>query len=101
MTVIDSLPDRPLDEGEVAGLNRSDEIDLAVAVEPDENAADAPEGPTEALLLATDRWVKGLARGAEGWTVVETASLDDAERYEALRACEDAVRGFRPDGASE
>lgn len=85
MGVLSSLPNRPLTDGEIASLNRADAVDLAVAVD---------EGTTETrgLLVATSAWVKGLALEADGWTVVETADLDDAERYEALRACEDAVR---------
>ncbi|GAB3422692.1 hypothetical protein GCM10027435_27660 [Haloparvum alkalitolerans] len=92
MSVLSSLPERPLKEAEVASLNRSEGVDLAVATEPD--------GPTAGLVVATDGWVKGLAfdgeygeaAGFEGeWTVVETADLDEAERYEGLRTCEDAV----------
>ncbi|MFC4359917.1 hypothetical protein ACFO0N_18375 [Halobium salinum] len=94
MSILDSLPDRPLTDGEVAKLNRANSVELAVAVDPGENAADANEGATEALLLGTDRWVKALVRDA-GWHVVETVSLDESERYEAMRACEDAVRAYR------
>lgn len=93
MSVLSSLPERPLKEAEVASLNRSEGVDLAVATEP--------EGPTAGLVVATDGWVKGLtfdgsyaeSAGFEGeWTVVETVDLDGAERYEGLRTCEDAVR---------
>jgi len=91
MSVRSSLPDRPLRESEVVSLNRSDEVELAVATETD--------GPTAGVVVATDDWVKGLAfegawaDGFEGdWTVVETVTLEDAERYEGLQRCEDAVR---------
>ncbi|WP_101297530.1 hypothetical protein [Halegenticoccus soli] len=86
MSIVDSLPRRALADGELAALNRSDAVDLAVAVESG--------GPTEGVLLATDRWVKGLALSGEGWRVVETVSLEGTERYDALRSCEDAVRAF-------
>lgn len=93
MSVLSSLPDRPLQESEVVSLNRSDPVELAVATETN--------GPTAGLVVAADNWVKGLAfdgawdDGFEGnWTVVETVSLEDAERYEGLQRCEDAVRVF-------
>lgn len=93
MSILDSLPDRPLGDGEVARLNRADSVELAVAVDPAEGG-DATDGETDALLLGTDRWVKALVRD-DGWHVVETVSLDGTERYEAMRACEDAVRTYR------
>lgn len=93
MSVLSSLPERPLQESEVVSLNRSEELDLAVATETN--------GPTAGLVVAADDWVKGLAfdgtwaDGFEGnWTVVDTVTLDDAERYEGLQQCEDAVRAF-------
>jgi len=85
MSVLSSLPKRPLTDGEIASLNRADAVDLAVAV--DDGTAE-----TRGLLVATASWVKGLALDDDGWTTVETADLDETERYEALRACEDAVR---------
>ena len=100
MSVLSSLPERPLKEVEVASLNRSEEVDLAVATEP--------AGPTAGLGGATDGWVKGIAfagsyaesSGFEGeWAVVETVDLDEAERYEGLRTCEDAVRDALDDEA--
>jgi hypothetical protein len=87
MALLDSLPPRPLDESEVTALNRSDAVELAIAVDDD--------GPTDAVLLATDSWVKALLLSDDGWTVVETVSLDDTERYEALRICEETVRDVR------
>ncbi|WP_430506090.1 hypothetical protein [Haloparvum sp. PAK95] len=93
MSVLSSLPERPLQESEVVSLNRSEELELAVATETN--------GPTAGLVVAADDWVKGLAfdgtwaDGFEGdWTVVDTVTLDDAERYEGLQQCEDAVRAF-------
>jgi len=85
MGVLSSLPNRPLTDGEIASLNRAEAVDLAVAV--DDGTAE-----TRGLLVATPSWVKGLALDADGWTTVESVDLDGAERYEALRACEDAVR---------
>ncbi|SFL14328.1 hypothetical protein SAMN04487950_2703 [Halogranum rubrum] len=90
MTLVDSLPTRPLDDGEVAALNRSDAVELAIAVDDDDT-------PTDAVLLATASWVKALLLTDDGWEVVETVSLDDVERYEALRVCEETVRDARTD----
>lgn len=84
MSLVSSLPDRPLSAGEIAALNRADAVDLAVAVDDD---------PADGLLLATDAWVKGLSWSEAGWAVVETVPLDDDDdRYEGLQACEEAVR---------
>lgn len=118
MALLDSLPARPLTPAEVAGLNRADAFDVAVPVgearDPDDSAAEADgdaaaaddgsrnglDGPTDALLLATGDWVKGLAFAADdgGWRVVETVSLDarSVERFDALRSCEEAVRFHHP-----
>ena len=88
MSLVTSLPDRPLSAGDLAALNRADAVDLAVAVDDDD--------PADGLLLATDAWVKGLLWSEAGWTVVETVTLDDADgRYDGLRACEEAVRAER------
>jgi hypothetical protein len=95
MSVIDSLPDRPLADGELSELNRADRVELAVAVDSGETTADA----TESFLLATDEWVKALVR-EDGWHVVETVALDGTERYEAMRACEDAIRTYRRESGS-
>ena len=91
MSVLDSLPDRPLTDAELASLNRSDALEIAVDVADREAAA---EGTVVGLLLATDDWVKGLAYDRDGWRVVETAALGDDEnaRYEGMQACESAVR---------
>jgi hypothetical protein len=95
MSVIDSLPDRPLGDGDLSELNRAGRVELAVAVDPGETAADA----TESFLLATDEWVKALVRD-EGWHVVDTVGLDGTERYEAMRACEEAIRTYRRESES-
>lgn len=87
VSLLTSLPDRPLSAAAVAALNRADAVELAVAVDDD---------PADGLLLATDAWVKGLAFDGAGWSVVETVGVDDADdRYDALRACEAAVRAER------
>lgn len=89
VSLVTSLPDRALSAGEIAALNRADAVELAVAVDDD--------GHADGVLLATDAWVKGLAHD-DGWTVVETVAVDGADgRYDALRACEDAVRDVRAD----
>ncbi|ESP88599.1 hypothetical protein [Candidatus Halobonum tyrrellensis] len=88
MSLLTSLPDRPLSAAAVAALNRADAVELAVAVDDDD--------PADGLLLATDAWVKGLAFDGAGWSVVETVGVDGADdRYDALRACETAVRAER------
>lgn len=87
MSLVESLPPRPLSPKELAGLNTADAFELAVSVESDDEA--------RSLLLATDAWVKGLAFEDDSWTLVETVSLDGRERIEGLQACEDAVRAFR------
>ena len=112
MALLDSLPARPLTPAELAALNRADAVGMAVPVEeaPDPDAdperddgGAATDGPTDALLLATDDWVKGLAFEADdgGWRVVETVPLDGVERFDALRSCEEAVRFHRSTGDSE
>lgn len=103
MSLISSLPGRPLSDGEVAALNRAESVELAVAVdsETDTEAAEANAAApgTEGLLLATGAWVKGLDFRGGVWEVVETVAIDDeSERYDALRVCEDAVRA---NGASD
>lgn len=99
MTVVDSLPDRPLTDAEVSKLNRSEPVTLAVAVAFDDpDGADTPDGDSASdegrgLVLATDEWVRGLAFGDDQWTAVEAVAYgEDTERYEALRDCETAVR---------
>lgn len=119
MSVLDSLPDRPLTDAELASLNRADAVALAVDVtdaaetasaettsgettsedsadtdEEEPTPGDADADGVEGLLLATDAWLRGLAYDADGggWRVVESESLADEERFDAMRACEDAVR---------
>ncbi|UIO99255.1 hypothetical protein Hbl1158_12035 [Halobaculum sp. CBA1158] len=100
MSLVASLPGRPLTDGEIASLNRADAVELAVAVDS-ETASEAAEANAaadgaEGLLLATDAWVKGLDFLGGAWEVVETVPIDgEGDRYDALRACEDAVRANR------
>jgi hypothetical protein len=93
VTVIESLPGRPLSDGDVAALHRSEGIEMAVPV--GEVEGETAEGPTTGLLLVTDAWVSGLAFGDDGWTAVERVSLDGTERFDALRAAEEAVLVFQ------
>ncbi|MFC6725223.1 hypothetical protein ACFQE1_12755, partial [Halobium palmae] len=98
MSILDSLPDRPLTDGELSKLNRAEGVELAVAVDGEEG--DAPSGSgAESVLLATDRWVKALVRDG-GWHVVETVDLEGTERYDAMRVCEDAVRTYHRESES-
>ncbi|WP_416839674.1 hypothetical protein [Haloferax sp. DFSO52] len=89
MTLIDSLPPRPLEPQELTSLNRSDAFELVVAVESD--------GPARGVLVATAAWVKGVAYDeASGWSLVETVELsDELPRIEGLQACEAAVLSFQ------
>ncbi|SDQ42365.1 hypothetical protein [Halopelagius longus] len=95
MSLLESLPPRPLSPKELTGLNTADAFELAVSVESD--------GDARSLLLATDAWVKGLAfdEQSEAWTVVETVSLDDRPRIEGLQVCEEAVWAFRDETDAE
>lgn len=95
MSLVESLPPRPLSPKELTGLNTADAFELAVSVESDEEA--------RSLLLATDAWVKGLAFDgeSEAWTVVETVSLDGRQRLEGLQACEEAVWAFRGEAGDD
>lgn len=90
MTLVDSLPPRPLGPEELMQLNAADALELAVPVEE--------EGRASGVLVATDAWVKGLAfdADAESWTVVETVSLSaDVERIDGLQAFEAEILRFR------
>jgi len=88
VSVLESLPNRPLGRGELTSLNRADAVDLAVSVES--------EGEAESLLVATDDWVTGLAYDGEGWRLVERVALDaDTERIHGLQACEEAIVEWR------
>lgn len=90
MSVLDSLPDRPLTDAELTDLNRSDALDVAVDVTEPE--AKSP-GDVRGLLLATGGWVKGLAYGSGGWHVAATRELGDAdERFDAMQYCEEAIQ---------
>ena len=97
MSLIASLPGRPLSEAEIAALNRAESVELAVAVDSETEgeaaAANAAADGAEGLLLATESWVKGLDFLGGAWEVVETVAIEEeADRYDALRRCEDAVR---------
>lgn len=85
MVLLDALPTRPLSASELASLNRAERVDLAVGGAEDGN-------PTTSVLLATETWVKAVVFDGDAWQVVETVTLDDVERFDALRTCEDAIR---------
>ncbi|WP_144901119.1 hypothetical protein [Halobellus captivus] len=96
MSVVDSLPARPLNPQELVQLNAAEALELAVPIED--------EGRASGLLVAAETWVKGLAfeADAESWTVVETVPLDgETERVDALQACERAILRFRGDDPDE
>jgi len=90
MSVVESLPPRPLNPQELLQLNSADALELAVPIEDG--------GRVTGVLVATESWVKGLAldADADGWTVVETVALDaDTERVDGLQACEAEILRFR------
>lgn len=89
MTIVESLPPRPLSAKELLDLNRSDALELASPIEE--------EGDASGVIVATESWVKGLAFDADGggWTVVETVSLSERKRIDGLQACEEAILAFR------
>ena len=95
---VDSLPDRPLRQAEVTGLNHADAFSLVVPVNR-EQAVEAdsrePVVVTEKLILGTEDWVKGLVYD-DGWLEVESVAIErpDEERFEAMRDCEAAVADY-------
>ncbi len=87
MSVLESLPSRPLTDAEMAALNRADVVDLAVPVDD--------EGPNDAVLLATEQWVKALVYDdddGDGWHVLKTIGLEKVDRFDALQSCEAEIR---------
>ncbi|QIB74198.1 hypothetical protein GL213_08720 [Halogeometricum borinquense] len=95
MTIVESLPPRPLSAKELMDLNRSDALELASPIEE--------EGDASGVIVATDSWVKGLAFDEDGggWSVVETVSLSDNERIDGLQTCEEAILAFRGESVSD
>ncbi|MFD1684981.1 hypothetical protein [Halobellus litoreus] len=96
MSVVESLPPRPLEPKELLELNAADALEMAVPIED--------EGSVTGVLVATATWVKGLGfdADAESWSVVETVPLDaDTERVDALQACEAEILRFRGDDPAE
>ena len=90
MSLVESLPPRPLDPEELLELNSAEALDLAVPIED--------EGRVSGVLVATDAWVRGLALDGDAgsWTVVETVALgEDTERVDGLQACEASILRFR------
>lgn len=94
MGVLESLPERPLTEAEVAALNDAGALEMVVPVARDEAVRTDDGEPVtvcEGVVVVTEAWAKGLAYG-DGWRVVESRSLADADdRTDALLACETAV----------
>ncbi|MFB6081864.1 MAG: hypothetical protein ABEJ67_03490 [Halanaeroarchaeum sp.] len=95
MSVVRSLPDRPVTQSEVTVLNESDRLAMAVPVTQTDAVATEDREPvtiTDQLLLATDSWVVGLVYDDE-WVEVERVSIEGPgnERFAALRTCEDAI----------
>ncbi|MGQ4555685.1 hypothetical protein [Halobellus sp. GM3] len=96
MSIVESLPPRPLAPEELLRLNAADALELVVPIED--------EGRASGVLVATTEWVKGLAfdAAAGSWTVVETVSLDgDSERIDGMQTCEAEIIRFRGDDPEE
>ncbi|WP_336022572.1 hypothetical protein [Halobellus salinisoli] len=96
MSVVDSLPPRPLTPQELVQLNAADALEMAVPIEDG--------GRASGLLAASETWVKGLAfdADAESWSVVETVELGPrTERVDGLQACERSIIQFRGDDPDE
>ncbi|QCC47895.1 hypothetical protein [Halobellus limi] len=92
MSVVESLPSRPLEPQELLELNGAEALEMAVPVED--------EGRVTGVLIATASWVKGLGFDADAgsWTVVEAVSLGEGvERVDALQTCEAEILRFRGD----
>jgi len=90
MSVLESLPDRPLTDAELASLNRADAVEVAVDVTEAERKT---PGEVGGLLLATEEWVKGLVHDDSGWGVVASRAVEEeGDRFDAMQHCEDAVR---------
>lgn len=94
-SVVSSLPDRPLKHAEFTALNHADAFTLALPIDAEEAVERETMEATEiaeSLILGTDDWVKAL-RYDDGWRVVETATIEDAEteRFDALQQCKQAL----------
>ena len=76
---LDSLPDRPLTEGELRSLRESDALVEAAAL------AHAEDGIRH-LALQANETLYGLGyRDVEGWMLVEERPAEDTEDLEAVR----------------
>ncbi|SFR41667.1 hypothetical protein [Halogeometricum limi] len=94
MAIVESLPPRPLSAKELVDLNHSEAVELASPIRE--------EGDASAVILATESWVKGLAFDeSDGWTVVETVSLDETARIDGLQRCEEALLAFRGESVED
>ncbi|WP_336037109.1 hypothetical protein [Halobacterium yunchengense] len=99
---LESLPDRPLRQQEVTGLNHADAFELVVPVDREEAVEADTREPvvvTEQLILGTDDWVKGLVYD-DGWLAVASVAIDDPdeERFDAMRDCEAAIVEYERPG---
>lgn len=98
MSVISSLPDRPVTQGEITALNESDRLAMAVPVTQEDAVTADEQEPvtiTDQLILATDEWVVGLVHD-DGWKEIERIAIDGpgSGRFEALQACESACESY-------
>jgi hypothetical protein len=99
---LESLPDRPLRQREVTGLNHADAFELVVPVDREEAVETETNEPvvvTDRLILGTDDWVKGLVYDG-GWLEVASVGIDDPDeqRFDAMRDCEAAIADYGKPG---
>lgn len=90
MSVLDSLPDRPLDDAELRALRESDAIVEAAPL------ARAEDGVRHLAIQAGDRLYGVGYRDDEGWVVVEDRVAGDTEDLEAVR---NELRAWATDAA--
>lgn len=88
MSVLDSLPDRPLDDNELQALRESDAIVEAAPL------ARAEDGVRHIAIQAGDRLYGVGYRDDEGWVVVESRIAGDTDDLAAVR---DELRAWATD----
>lgn len=90
MSVLDSLPDRPLDDDELRALRESDAIVEAAPL------ARAEDGVRHLAIQSGERLYGVGYRDDEGWVVVEDRIAGDTDDLTAVR---DELRAWATDEA--
>ncbi len=79
VTVLDSLPSRPLRSAELEALRDADSVTEAAPLGVDDD-------DIRALAVQTDETIHGLGYDPDsGWTVVDSREADDPEDLAAVR----------------